>query len=93
MTNSTNSENKLKLSDLTNIELVRDELQLQAHLFKEDVKADWERVEKEWHKLNSEAEHIKAAAKDSMKEVSAATTLLFQTVHDGYIKIKHSINK
>ncbi|MEO5970848.1 MAG: hypothetical protein ABIQ95_13050 [Bdellovibrionia bacterium] len=85
------SENKFKLSDLTNLELIRGELQLQAHLFKEDVKADWEKVEKEWNHLNSEVQHVKATAKDSMKEVSAATSLLFQAVHDGYVKIKDSI--
>ena len=86
-------EHKLKLSDLTNLELVRGELQLQAHLFKEDVKADWDKVEKEWHKLNSEVEHVKSAAKDSMKDVSAATSLLFQAVHEGYLKIKQSMHK
>ena len=47
---------------LKDLEALRDELKVQAHLFSSELKKQWEHVEKDWQTLRSETERLRPAA-------------------------------
>jgi hypothetical protein len=73
------------------LETLRDEVNLQAHLFKEDAKAKWASLEKEWKTLKSSTPTIKAAAVNAGNDVLAAGDLLKESLYSGYLKIRSSL--
>ena len=70
---------------------LRDELVLQAHLFKSEVSAQWERLENDWKKLKEAKPTIQAATKSAGEDVGAAADLLIGSLHDAYLKIRSSL--
>lgn len=82
---------KNKRVSVNELQTMRDELQLQAHLFKEDTKMKWEALESEWKKLKASTPSIKAAAESAGKDVLAAGDLLKESLYNGYLKIRSSL--
>ncbi len=80
-------------SEIEKLEQVRDELRVQAHLLKADVKKELNELEKKFQKLKRDAaaNPVKRAAEKSAGEVSDATRLLFDTVKDGMTRIRKSL--
>ena len=88
----THQESKsYSVKDFENLETLRAEVNLQAHLMKSELKQKFENVEKDWDKLNSHFKQLRSAAKHASHEVSAATALLAETVEHGYTEIKQSL--
>ncbi len=82
----------ISLTDVHSLEQLRDELAIQAALFKADVKTEWEEVEHKWHQLSSQLNPLVRAAEKSAVEVTAASQLLFQSVKEGYERIKKTLH-
>ena len=80
-------------SELEKLEQMRDELRVQAHLLKADMKKELAELEKKYEKLkrDAKANPVKRAAEKSAEEVSDATRLLFDTVKDGMTRIRKSL--
>ena len=56
---------ELKRGDIESLGQLRDELNVQAALFKADVKTEWEKLETEWKVLSRQVLPIMQAAKNS----------------------------
>ena len=79
-------------NDFKGLEQLRDELKVQAHLFKADARDQWENLEKDFSKLRAETAPVREAASQSAEEIKEASKLLFDTVKEGYERIKRSMN-
>ncbi|MDR3607662.1 MAG: hypothetical protein P4M08_09810 [Oligoflexia bacterium] len=82
----------IKASDFKDIEKLRGELMVQSHLFKAEAREQFERMEKEWKKLDAELRPAISAASKATQEVGAATQLLADSLREGYGRIKKSLN-
>ena len=78
-------------NELEKLEQLRDEVRLQAHLFKADMKKEYEDLEKKYQKVKRDANPVRRAAKETASEVSEATRLLFDTVLDGMKRLRKSL--
>lgn len=76
---------------LNELQQNRDELKLQAHLFKADTKDEWDALEKKWHHFKGSARHLGYEAKASSKDVLAATQLLGEELKASYKRIFKSL--
>lgn len=85
------SKASLKLADIQNLEQLRDELKLQAHVLKADAKERWIELEEQWDRLQEELKPVRGAAEGAAKDISAAAGKLFDTVRDSYDKLRKSL--
>jgi hypothetical protein len=84
--------NKSMLDQLfSEIEQDRDRLKLQAHLFKADATDEWDKIEKKWHQLKGNTQHVGQEAKEVSKDLLAATQLLGEEIKTGYKRIFKSL--
>ena len=85
-------ERKGRLQDeLEKLEQMRDELRLQAHLFKADMKDEWKGLEKKLENIRRELRPLKKAAGETIDDVGEATGLLIDSVFDGFKRLKDSL--
>ena len=84
-------EKKYKLPDMEDLERLRDEIQVQAHLFKKETQDEWDVLEEKWKELNRSLHPVKTAADASLENIEAASKLLLETVKEGYERIKKSL--
>jgi hypothetical protein len=87
----TDDDKGILQSELEKLEQLRDELRVQAHLFKADMKKEYEDLEKKFQKLRTSTNPVRRAAKESADEVTEATRLLFDTVLDGMKRLRKSL--
>jgi hypothetical protein len=80
------------LKDFENLQTLRDEVELHAHLIKAELQTKYEGLEKDWEKLNTHFKTVRETAVTATHEVNEATQLLVETVRDGYEKIKKSLH-
>lgn len=82
-------------NEVEKLEQVRDELRVQAHLFKADVKKEFHELEKKLQKVKRDARLnarvTKRVAGESAEEVSDVTRMLFDTVKEGMTRIRKSL--
>lgn len=69
----------------------RDELKLKAHLFKSDVKDEWNELEDRWNHLEAKMKGAEKAAHESGQDVETAFSMLIDELKDGYTKVKHRL--
>lgn len=88
-----NAEKSILRNELERLEQLRDELRLQAHLLKADMKKELEDLEKKFQKLkrDANANQVKRATEKSVEEISDATRLLLDTVRDGLTRVRKSL--
>lgn len=88
-----NAEKSILRNELERLEQLRDELRLQAHLLKADMKKELEDLEKKFQKLKRDASAgpVKRATEKSVEEISDATRLLLDTVRDGLTRVRKSL--
>jgi hypothetical protein len=80
------------LKDLQSLRQLRDELKLQAHLFKGDLAEEWKNLEREMKVvLHTQSAPIKEAARKSAKDVKAASTQLVRALKKSCQRIKQSL--
>ncbi len=77
--------------EMERLERLRDELRVQAHLMKADIKKEFQGLEKTFDSIRRDARPIRRATEETVAEVSDATRLLFDTVWDGMKRIRKSI--
>jgi hypothetical protein len=77
--------------EVERLEQLRDELRVQAHLFKADLKSEYEDLEDKYEELRRDAHPVRRAAEETVEEVSDATRLLFDTVMDGFKRIRKAL--
>ncbi len=73
------------------LQTLRDELKIKAHLFKMETKAEWQDLEEKWTKVSAELKPAQAAAKETLAEVGTASELLISEIAKGYYRIRDSI--
>jgi len=67
---------------------IRDELRVQLHLGREEVKDEWERLERSWHHLEGRLKVLREQSKDSLEEVGEAAKLLVDEIREGYRELR-----
>lgn len=87
---SSSGKHTLSFSDIESVDQLRDELSLQAHLLRSELKERFEKIEKEWPMLNVQIDPIRKATAQAGADVGAAARLLFDTIRDSYKEIKRS---
>jgi chromosome segregation ATPase len=70
----------------------RDELRLQMHLAKAEVKDEWAELEKKWQHLESRLGAAAGEAKSSAKNVGAALETVAEELGNAYRRIRRSLH-
>ena len=78
-------------NDLKLLELLRDELALQAHLLKADVKTRWQEMESKWSVLKEHIGRAQVAGDDARQETESAIGLLSDSLRKGYAGIRDAL--
>ena len=72
------------------LELLHDELALQAHLFKAEMKGTWEALEARWSDLKEHLGRAEVAAGDAGRDIDASSKSLADSLKAGYTEIKNA---
>lgn len=80
-------------NDVQALELIRDELALQAHLFKADAKDRWAELETNWDSLKHRLGAAKRAAASAEPKIDAAAEQLVGALKAGYAELKNALRK
>lgn len=81
----------LTLRDFENLALVRDELHLQMHLFKAELRDRWLDAEVRWARLQTEVRAVGASPDQSGTELGAVAGLLADALHKAYIDLRAAL--
>lgn len=76
------------MNDVKNLEQLRDELKLKAHLLATELKDQWRDLEKKWEELGNELGPVRQAAGESAQELGSAAQGLMAALKKGYQRIK-----
>ena len=75
--------------DIDSIRQLRDEIRVQLHLARGDVKAQFDRLEDKWIDL----EHrVKAASEQPRRDIDETAKKLVDELRDGYRQIRRAIS-
>lgn len=77
-------------NDVQLLRFARDEIALQAHLLKGDLKVRWDALEQKWQQLNEHVGRAEVASGKARKEVEAASRLLIESLKTGFASIKRA---
>jgi len=72
------------------LELLHDELALQAHLFKADMKSTWETLEAKWSDLKEHLGRAGVAADDAGRDIDVASKALAESLKASYTEIRNA---
>ncbi|MEX2476484.1 hypothetical protein [Marinobacter sp.] len=75
-----------KLSE--KIRQYRDEARVQLHLAREDVKDEWDDLEKDWEKFRSRLDSVLHDTEDATQEARQTAKRLGEEVRAGYERIR-----
>lgn len=78
-------------NDLQLLHFAHDELALQAHLLRAEVKQRWHEVEAQWADLKERTRHAEAAGEGTIQEVEAAASLMVESLKKGFADIKRTL--
>lgn len=70
---------------------LRDELRLQIHLAKAEVRSQWEELEKKWTLLQSRLSGLRVAKDESKREIGQAIKVLIQELGEGYLRMRDAL--
>lgn len=80
------------------LEHERDELRLQMHLARSEVRDEWEELEEKWKHLNDQALAVKNklksagdTASESGEKISDTWHILMDDIKTGYSRIRHKL--
>lgn len=76
---------------LAKLERQRDELKLQAHLFRAEARSEWEKTEARWKDLQSRSRKARGTADEVGEDVAGAIRNVGREILEGYKKIRKSI--
>lgn len=83
----------IKLRDLDSLTQLRDEAQLQSHLFKAELKDHWLETEVRWRELQEQTGAVGHAAEHCGSELAAAMSLMDDALRDVYADIRNSLQR
>ena len=69
----------------------RDEINIQLHLAKEEIKEEWEALEKSWEQFLTKVGTISKEADEARKDITTAAKELGHQIKEGYARIKSQI--
>lgn len=70
---------------------LRDEVWVQLHLGKAELRDEWMRLEPKWGDLKGKMEKIEEASFEAGKDVTAAARLVIEELGEAYEKIRKAI--
>ena len=83
---------KRKLEKLVEeLRQARDELQVQMHLAKAEVKDEWDELEGKWEDFHAHSSRVGQEAGEAAEEVGDALQLLGEELRKGYRRIRKVI--
>lgn len=77
--------------ELDDLGRVRDELKVQTHLAKADLRDAWERLEQRFQDLEQHGRRVAHAADGPMRELESDARKLARDLRDGYRRIRDAI--
>jgi len=77
-------------NELQLLELLHDELALQAHLFKAEMKSQWEALEAKWGDFKEHLGRAQVAAGDAGRSIDASSRSLADSLNAGYTEIRNA---
>jgi hypothetical protein len=77
--------------ELDDLRRMRDELRVQAHLGKADLRSRWEKLEHTFDTLESKAKRTSRAAEEPLRELEKDVRKLAADLRDGYRQIRDAI--
>lgn len=77
--------------DVDSLAGLRDELRLQAHLFKAEMADRWNEAEARWHDIEDEVLAVRAAAGKSRAELGAAASLTAEVLRKTYRDLREAV--
>lgn len=81
-----------RLAEMTSsLKQDRDELKLQLHLLKKEMKEEWDRLEDKFVELNQRLEPSKDAIEKSTENLWESLKLVGEELRDGYRRIRNSL--
>ena len=73
---------------LQTLETQRDEIKLQIHLAKAELREEWLEIEKKWEHFKSRSERVLKEADSTASDVGDTFQLLGEELKEGYKRIK-----
>jgi hypothetical protein len=77
--------------ELDRLRTLRDEIEVQAHLGRAEVRELWEKVEHKWSQLEAEADARRKRAKEPLEQIGEAAALLVDEIKSGYKQLREII--
>jgi hypothetical protein len=77
-------------NDVQLLAFARDELALQAHLLKGDLKQRWDALEQDYARLKEHVARAEVATDAARDDIEAASRLLVETLRNGFASIKRA---
>ena len=74
--------------ELEQLRRIRDEVKVQAHLGRAEVKERWEKLERDWSHVEGKLQVLREAGREDLKEVAEAGRQLMQEIARGYKHLK-----
>ena len=71
---------------------LRDELRLQAHLFKAELLDEWHRLEKKWHTLTNEIDRLAESTDDSDENLDRFARGVMEELEASYDQLREALN-
>lgn len=76
--------------ELEDLRRMRDELKLQSHLARAELRDTWSELEEGFTELERRARQAASAAEPALKQIGADARKLVQDLRDGYRRIRES---
>ena len=73
------------------LEQKRDELRVQLHLGKEELRTRWDQLETQWLKLEDAVRRMEQASGPPLEELKTTAGKLARDVREGYESIKRAL--
>jgi SMC interacting uncharacterized protein involved in chromosome segregation len=77
--------------ELDELRRMRDELRVQAHLGKAEMRGRWEKLERTFETLDSKAKRASRAAEPALRELEQDVRKLATDLRDGYRRIRDAV--
>jgi CBS domain-containing membrane protein len=77
--------------ELDDLRRIRDELRVQAHLGRAEVRGRWEELERSMNELDSKAKRASRAAEPALRQLEQDVRKLATDLRDGYRRIRDAI--
>lgn len=74
---------KLK-EEMERLKTARDELKVQLHLGKAEIKEQWDKLEKAWEHAEAKLKVLRDESADSAEDIGSAAKLLVDQIKEGY---------